>query len=76
LGGCLKLSQTLGEYALQRCLVGDTSSVVLARNVVDALNGELVLFDFRNGKTLLPWACVESLIKCFQELSGRGVKDL
>ena len=49
LGGCLAFAQDLGDYALGRCMAGDAASVALARGLVEALNGQLMQFDFRNG---------------------------
>jgi len=48
-GACIGLTQDLVRYATGRATVQDVESVHMARDLTDALNYELLQFDFRNG---------------------------
>ena len=47
--GVIHFCQELGRYAVGRATVGDSGSVVLCRDLVQQLFGQLLEFDFRNG---------------------------
>ena len=49
LGGAISFASDLGQYAVGRSMAGDAASVARAKQLVDALNGALMAFDFRNG---------------------------
>lgn len=47
--GVIHFCQELGRYAVGRATVGDADSVVLCRDLVQQVFGQLLEFDFRNG---------------------------
>mmetsp|Transcript_6212 Transcript_6212/g.8158 ORF Transcript_6212/g.8158 Transcript_6212/m.8158 type:complete len:548 (+) Transcript_6212:50-1693(+) len=48
-GACIGLSQDLAQYAVGRATVRDVKSVRVARDLVQDIMDQLLLFDFRNG---------------------------
>jgi predicted translin family RNA/ssDNA-binding protein len=68
IGGVIGLAQELNQYSVERSMAMDTASVVLCRDLVDALNGQLMTFDFRNGPLRRKFDSVKYALKRQEDL--------
>ena len=75
-GAVMGLCQDLSRYGMGRATERDVSSVELARNLVQAIQNELLQFDFRNGPLRRKFDgckyCLKSLETILYELSITG----
>ena len=68
IGGVIAFAQELNEYSVNRSMAMDTASVILCRDLVDALNGQLMAFDFRNGPLRRKYDSVKYALKRQEDL--------
>ena len=68
LGGVIQLAQELGNYAVGQAISKDTASIQLCRDLVEALSGVLISFDFRNGPLRRKYDSVKYAIKRLEDL--------
>ena len=68
LGGVIQLAQELGNYAVGQAISKDTASIQLCRDLVEALSGVLIAFDFRNGPLRRKYDSVKYAIKRLEDL--------
>lgn len=67
-GACIGLTQDLVRYATGRATVQDVVSVQMAKDLTDALNHELLQFDFRNGPLRKKYDGVKYAVKHLERI--------
>jgi len=67
-GACMGLASDLARYGLGRATERDVASVTMARDLVDDILNELLLFDFRNGPLRRKYDATKYSLKSLETL--------